>query len=128
MKKKFLISLLIISLLSVIFINNIKAVSTLDDMISGAKDFIEQGNSGSNGTDYAGFNDSLVVIFNAFLTIGTIVATIVLAIMGILFMTSTSEEKAKIKESLMPFVIGCIVMFGAFTIWKVVVNMGALLE
>lgn len=128
MKKKFLISLLIIGFLSIFFINNeIKAVDTLDDMISGAKDFLVQGDSNAGGTDYSGFNESLTVIFNTFLTIGTIVATIVIAIMGILFMTAASEDKAKIKESLMPFIIGCIVMFGAFTIWKIVVNMGALL-
>ena len=129
MKKKFLISLLIISLLGIICINNnARAATNLDGMINGAQSFLEKGNAASAGTDYSGFSDSLGVIFNTFLTIGIILAAIVLAIMGILFMTATSEDKAKIKESLMPFVIGCIVIFGAFTIWKIVVNMGALLE
>ena len=35
MKKKFLISLLIINFLSIIFINNIMAASSLDDIIGG---------------------------------------------------------------------------------------------
>ena len=36
----------------------------------------------------------------------------------------SADEKAKVKESLMPFVAGCVVVFGAFTIWKVAVNIG----
>ena len=128
MGKKFLISLLIINFLSIIFINNIMAASSLDDIIGGAGNFITQGDKGSEGTDYTGFNNTLVIVFNTFLTIGTILAAIVLAIMGIMFMMSPIEEKAKIKESLIPFVIGCCVIFGAFTIWKVVINIASLME
>ena len=32
------------------------------------------------------------------------------------------EEKVKVKETLIPYVAGCIIIFGAFTIWKVVVE------
>ena len=128
MKKKFLISLLIVILLSVIFTNNINAASSLDDIIGGSQNFITQGDEASNGTDYTEFNNVLVVVFNTFLTIGTVFAAITLAIMGIMFMMSPLEEKAKIKESLTPFVIGCFVMFGAFTIWKVVINIASLVE
>lgn len=43
-------------------------------------------------------------------------------------MMSPIEEKAEIKESMMPFVIGCFVMFGAYGLWKVVVNLLLLTE
>ena len=32
------------------------------------------------------------------------------------------EEKAEIKTMLIPYIIGCVVVFGAFTIWKIVVD------
>ena len=37
-------------------------------------------------------------------------------------MISSVEEQAKIKELLVPYVAGCIVIFGAFGIWKLAVN------
>lgn len=43
-------------------------------------------------------------------------------IIGIQFMVASAEDKAKVKEALVPYVIGCIVIFGAFTIWSTVVN------
>ena len=39
-------------------------------------------------------------------------------------MIGSAEEKAQIKDALIPFVIGCIVIFGAFGIWKIFVTMG----
>ncbi len=51
-----------------------------------------------------------------------VVAVIVGLIIGIRFMTGGIEEKAKIKELLVPYVAGCIVIFGAFGIWSLVVN------
>ena len=40
-------------------------------------------------------------------------------------MLGSIEEKANIKESLIPFVIGCIVVFGAFGIWRIFVSLGS---
>ena len=55
-------------------------------------------------------------------TIGVIVAVIGIIFLGIKYMTGAAEEQAKVKETLIPFVIGCIVVFGAFAIWSAVVN------
>lgn len=62
-------------------------------------------------------------IYNLLLSIGTILAVIVGSILGIKFMTSTIDEKAKIKQMLVPYVVGCAVLFGAFGIWKIVINL-----
>lgn len=45
-------------------------------------------------------------------------------IIGIQFMVASAEDKAKVKEALVPYVIGCAVIFGAFTIWSIAVNLG----
>ena len=37
-------------------------------------------------------------------------------------MTGSASEKAQVKETLIPYVVGCVVVFGAFGIWKLVIN------
>ena len=62
-------------------------------------------------------------ISGVLLTIAIGVTVITGAIMGLNFITQSIEEKAKVKESMVPWVIGIIVSFGAFTIWEVAVNL-----
>ena len=37
-------------------------------------------------------------------------------------MLGSVEEKADIKGLLIPYIVGCIIIFGAFAIWKLVVD------
>jgi len=61
-------------------------------------------------------------IFQFLLAIGTVLTVIIGAVLGISFMTASAEDKAKIKEKLVPYIVGCIVIYGAVTIWLVVVR------
>lgn len=61
-------------------------------------------------------------VYNIFLLLGIIIAVIIGMVLGIKFMTGSIEEQAKVKESLVPYIAGCIVIFGAFTIWKIVLE------
>ena len=63
-------------------------------------------------------------IYKLLLSLAIIIAIIIGMILGIQFMVASADEKAKVKEALIPFIVGCIVVFGAFTIWKIVVNVG----
>ena len=54
--------------------------------------------------------------------IGSIVSVIFLVILGIKYMLGSVEEKASLKETLLAYLIGCVVVFGAFGIWKIAVN------
>ncbi len=130
MKKKFLIVIFIACLLYVFLINTYaNAATSLDSIIQGADDFVSTGGTeaASSGTSYNEIKNVSSMVFNTFLTIGTIAAAIVIGILGIKFMMAPSEEKAQIKESMIPYVIGCFVMFGSFTIWKIVVQLGNLM-
>ena len=55
-------------------------------------------------------------------TVGVILAVIILVVLGIKYMFGSIEEQVKVKETLFPYLIGCIVVFSAFAIWKIVVN------
>lgn len=60
-------------------------------------------------------------IYNILLYIGIAASVIVGAILGIQFMMASAEDKAKVKEALIPYIIGCFVIFGAFGIWRVAI-------
>ena len=76
------------------------------------------GNGMINTTGLNNFSDTL---YNTLLLIGMVIAVIIGTIIGIKFMISSVEEKAKLKEILIVYVIGCIVLVGAFSIWKIIV-------
>lgn len=62
------------------------------------------------------------MMYNTLLLIGMVIAVIIGTIIGIKFMLSSVEEKAKVKEILLVYFIGCIVLVGAFSIWKIILT------
>lgn len=61
------------------------------------------------------------MIYNVLFALGTIITVIIGGILGIHFMIASAEDKAKIKEALVPYILGTVVIYGAFGIWKLVV-------
>lgn len=119
----FTIVLLILIILSINLFNyTTYAIDTIDKVMEGAQNFVDQGSDASSQVDQATLESTSDFIYNILLAIAMVVAVIIGMIIGIQFMTSSVEEKAKIKESLVPYVVGCVVVFGAFGIWKIAVN------
>ena len=58
-------------------------------------------------------------ISNVLLTIAVSVTLISAAVMGINFTIQSVEDKAKIKESMVPWIIGIFISFGAYGIWNI---------
>ena len=122
MSKKVMISLLIIVavFLSVnLFNNNVYGATTFDNVVSGAQDFLNQGTS--NTINETGLKSVSDFIYNVALAIALVIAVIIGMVIGIQFMIGSIEEKAKYKEALMPYVLGCFVVFGSFGIWKLLI-------
>lgn len=63
-------------------------------------------------------------IYKLAVAIGIVVMFIVGTILSIKFIVSSAEDKAKVKEALIPFYVGCAIVIGSFTIWDIVVNLG----
>lgn len=53
---------------------------------------------------------------------GSVASVIALAMIGIKYMLGSVSEKAKYKETLLPYVVGCILLFGVVNIAKVLYN------
>ena len=49
-------------------------------------------------------------------------------ILGIQIMWGSIEQQVKAKEMLMPYAAGCVVIFGAFGIWKICVTIFSQLQ
>lgn len=60
-------------------------------------------------------NDLYSILF----PLGVVITVIVGGVLGIKFMIASAEDKAKIKESMIPYVVGSAVIYGAFGIWKI---------
>ena len=51
-----------------------------------------------------------------------IITVVVGVILGIIYMMASAVDKAKVKETIIPYLIGSVVIFGAFGIWKIAIN------
>lgn len=94
---------------------------SLEDMTSDADKFLNSGNAPSS-TFSASLQNFSKTIYNIMLTIGIFLAVIIGGIIGIKLMVSSASEKAEVKKLLVPYVVGCVVVFGGFGIWKLVVT------
>lgn len=111
---QYVLVLIITCVFSVFYITTISyaSESTVDGIITGADDFLENGDTQPlNKTNLQNTSNTL---YNLLLAIAMVLAVAIGSILGIKFMISSVEEQAKIKEMLVPYVASCIVIFGAF--------------
>lgn len=104
-------------------------VNAVSDMFKDADNFLAAGESPTKTViDEKKLQSTSNTIYKWLMVIAICVSVIIGAILGVLFITGSIEGKAKIQEALVPYIIGCIVVFGAFFIWKTLVNTGNSLE
>lgn len=127
MKRIIKILLILVSIIIITFITNINnshvyAASILSNAISGGDGFIDSSSGESDLINETALKNTSSNIYNTLLIISFVVVAIVGITLGIKYMLAGVEEKADIKHSLVTFFIGTCVAYGAFTIWKVLVN------
>lgn len=101
-----------------------EAAHTAGEIIDEAGSFIDKGKQNADSKiDPNDLKDMSDTLYNILLVVAIIAALIVGLIMGIKFLLGSLEEKAEIKTMIIPYIIGCVVAFGAFTIWQIVVDL-----
>ncbi|MBR0491376.1 MAG: hypothetical protein IJJ82_04935 [Clostridia bacterium] len=100
--------------------NGDKDATDLDTIIDSADSFINSGTD--NKISEENLQKLSESIYSILLIVGVIVAVIIGAILGIRFMTGSVEQQADVKKLLVPYIAGCVVVFGAFGIWKIAVT------
>ena len=94
----------------------------LGDIMQTGKKWETDGKANAAGTiDTTTLSETSGKLYNLLLAVATVVAIIVGAILGVQFMTAGIDQRVKVKESLFPYLISCIVVFGSLGIWKLVV-------
>lgn len=61
-------------------------------------------------------------------TVGVLVAVVILLILGIKYMVGSAEEKADYKKSMIPYIVGAVLIFAASTIAGIVYDMATSLN
>ena len=60
-------------------------------------------------------------------TVGVVISVVILIVLGIKYMMGSAEEKAEYKKTMMPYIIGAILIFGASTIANMIYNFASAL-
>lgn len=118
--------------------NNKKSSLSMDEIITNAESAVKRGQqrTGVSGIDENGnfitsknftvnqkeLRDSASRIYRIAVLIGVSLMVIIGGILGIKFIMASVEDKAKIKEMMIPYIIGCVVIAGGYAIWKLVMD------
>ena len=123
MKKIAYIIIFIVLILALFMqVNSVQATS-ITNIAGSADNFVNSGKTGAdNAINSQTLNNTSSLIYNTLLIAGTCIAVLMAAVLGIKFITGSVEQKVKIKEALVPFLVGCIVIFSAFGIWRLVIT------
>ena len=119
--KKIVFTIFLICILTTCIYNYTYAAFSQDDSIwEQAKIWINLGES--NKPNNMGTTGYWSVLAGLLTGIGIWVVIISGMILGIRFMTASPDDKAKVKEALKIWLIGTIVILGALSIWRVLIN------
>ena len=79
-----------------------------------------QANTGEATEQVQGFGQTILGIVSM---AASVLAVIVLIVLGLKYMMGSAEEKAEYKKTLLPYFIGAIFVFGAGAITTIIFNM-----
>ena len=113
------ISYIFLIFVVIVMFFNINTVTADTSFMDEAREFLTAGEGGNNNIK---LSTPLEVINNLLLGIGIGVSVLIATVMGIKFIIGSVEQKAEIKEMLIPFVLGCVILFGAIGIFRLVIN------
>ena len=85
---------------------------------------IDDMKGGTISTEAAGSMTTIGKTIIAYVTnAAMVIAVVMIAVLGIKYMMGSAEEKAEYKKSLVPLLVGAILVFGAAAIAKVIVGL-----
>lgn len=122
--------ILLMLIIQTIYTSKTEALS-LDGIFKAGDNFINEGKTESQKNEAINYEEFRLTTNNigyVLTTLGIVLAVIIGGILGIQIMWGSIEQQVKAKEMIMPYVVGCIVIFGAFGIWKLAVTIFSQLQ
>ena len=116
MKKtsKIIVALCIILAITMIAVTSFAVTEVTPDMFNGGG---IQSEDASNLIDFGG---QIVAVVR---TVGVLVAVVILLVLGIKYMVGSAEEKADYKKSMIPYLVGAVLIFAASAVTGIVYDM-----
>ena len=96
-------------------------MGSYSDINEKAKDFIKKGSEGETISQQKVEQD-LKPLAQILMGIAVLVLLSVGAILGVKYMISGADERAKIKEKLIWYIVSAVLIFGAVAIFNIVIN------
>ena len=118
-KKFFLVVFIIIMVMNIGIDNTVKAES-ISGVFGSGDDFVNLGKEDSKLDD--NFTNASNFIYTILYSISIVIAVIAGIILGIKYMTSSVEGKAEVKQSLIVYFVALAIIFGAYGIWKTIIE------
>ena len=127
MKKKRIVILLILCMIFTCLMPGKIFAEEKEESSSGINSII----SGMNGVQKVNDDASkgrIAQVLNAVIKliqlVGTGVSVVMLTMLGIKYMLASSSEKAEIKKTAMPMIIGCVLLFAAVNLVSIIASVG----
>ena len=80
---------------------------------------IDGKDNGTNVTAIGDIGNSIATIIR---NVGIVLAVVMLMVLGVKYMMGSAEEKAEYKKTMMPYLVGCILLFAASAIAQMVIT------
>ena len=120
MKKATKIIAVVLIMLTLVL--GISTISSADSVDPGQIANGLHGTTSDAQEDITGIGNQIIGIIT---TVGVVVAVVILLVLGIKYMMGSSSEKAEYKKTMIPYLVGAILIFGASAITQVVVNIAS---
>ena len=119
-----LIFLIILNLYSIIF--SVKAFDIWGD----GQAFLDKGSGAQGVINSSDINAEFMNIIDFLWGIGLLMIFITTVVLGIKYMLVNPNEKSRIKQATTPYIIGVTIIFGALSIWRLVIEIleGSMLD
>ncbi len=124
MKKYMYKSLIILILIATIVLAYPTKVFAISKMFNDADTFLRQGKDVEDVISTDQLKDVSRTFYKVFLAIAIVIAIIVGMVIGVKYIYESAEGQAKLKEAFVPYIVGCLIVFSAFPIWKLAISFG----
>lgn len=124
MKKYMYKSLIILILIATIILIYPTKVFAISKMFNDADIFLTRGKAVKDVISTVQLKDVSTTFYKIALAIAIVIAIIVGMIIGAKYIYESAEGQAKLKEAFVPYIVGCLIVFSAFPIWKLAISFG----
>ncbi len=114
--KKYIIATTLIILLCLIISSFILEVHALG--LGSPEQYIQQGGDGDNGA-VVNIGNTIVGVVRA---VGSAISILMLTILGVKYLMASVAEKAEYKQTMLPYVIGAILIFAGSNVTSIIYN------